>query len=149
MRRYQQHTHASWHRAYEGKAQCPWCHEGPPVESRPQSSAHHKRPAKRPDTGCTNRTDIPSPRTARSRMHTIKQLNKSAVGRTAPFEPHPDPASDTVDDAEDSPEPNSNYTKYMGRTVRHEGLNGVFALEPPRPRLPEAWTQEDEDPELG
>ncbi|KAJ5332448.1 hypothetical protein MYU51_019195 [Penicillium brevicompactum] len=148
MRRYQQHTHASWHRAYEGKAECPWCHEGPREESRPQSSRSlHKRVTKRPDTNCTNRTDAPSPRATRSRAQSIKQSDQSMSDQTAQFEPHSDPAPDTTDDAEDSPELNSHYTKYMGRTVRHE--NGVFALEPPRPRLPEEWTQENEEPDTG
>jgi hypothetical protein len=147
MRRYQQHTHASWHRAYEGKAECPWCHEGPREEPRPQST-HYKRPSKRPDTRCTNRTDLTSPAPVRPDDHSITQPDVASTEQTAQFELHSDPAPN-ADDEEVPPENELQYTKYMGRTVRHEGMSGAFAIDPPRPRLPEAWTQENEEQELG
>jgi hypothetical protein len=156
MRRYQQHTHASWHRAYEGKAECPWCHEGPHTEpTRPQSSAQYKRPTKRPGTSNTHRTDVTSPSSARRVEHPLKQRfdqPQSTEDQTdTQFEPHSDPAPATADDPETSTgdTADANYGKYMGRTVRHDGPNSAFASEPSRPRLPEEWTQETEEREIG
>jgi len=160
MRRYQQHTHASWHRAYEGKAECPWCHEDPHQAEppRPQSSAHYKRPTKRPDTANTHRTDVTSPSFSRPVEHPLKHQSfdqpPSTEDQTAgiKFESHSDPAPETVNvDPETSTgeTADTNYRKYMGRTVRHDGLNSAFASEPMRPRLPEEWTQETEERELG
>jgi hypothetical protein len=160
MRRYQQHTHASWHRAYEGKAECPWCHEGPyqAEPTRPQSSAHYKRPTKRPDTANTHRTDVISPSPARPAEHRLKHQSFEQPASTehktsgTPFEPHSDPTPETADD---DVEPSmgddaDNYEGYMGRTDRHNAQQSAFR-PPSRPRLPEAWTQEQdiEERELG
>lgn len=157
MKRYQQHTHASWHRAYADKFECPWCNENPHRAGSitPQSQNHQRKPStKGSDAGSTHRTRA----TATPVGHRIDQASDSVpaeehVART-PLEPQtPDPAHDTANiDEEASPaqEPvEANYTQYMGRSVRQDGLNSAFASDKPRPPLPEEWTKETEEREDG
>lgn len=148
MRGFERPTHASWHRENDNDntAQCPWCrHETRAATPRPQSSAHFKRPTKRPETTSTNRTDVISPAPARPAQRSVKQSDQKAD-----FDSHADFNPGPADDTEASPETGSQYTKYMGRTVTREGSNGAFTTEPSRPRLPDAWTQEDfEEPDTG
>ncbi|KAJ5771293.1 uncharacterized protein N7511_003344 [Penicillium nucicola] len=52
MKRYQQHTHASWHKAYADNHDCPWCLENPSLRdnvgppSRPQSKLRTRVPTR-------------------------------------------------------------------------------------------------------
>ncbi|KAJ5301392.1 hypothetical protein PENANT_c023G05082 [Penicillium antarcticum] len=52
MKRYQQHTHASWHKAYADNHDCPWCLENPALRdnagpsSRPQSKLRTRVPTR-------------------------------------------------------------------------------------------------------
>lgn len=151
MRGFERQTHASWHRVNDNNdqddstAQCPWCRHEPRSETpRPQSSAYSKRPTKRPETTSTNRTDVISPAPARPAKHSVKQSDQKAeFGSHADADLNPGTAYDT----EASPETTSQHTKYMGRTVT--GSNGAFTTEPSRPRLPDAWTQDSEEPDTG
>ncbi|KAJ5793828.1 hypothetical protein N7457_000427 [Penicillium paradoxum] len=147
MKRYQQHTHASWHRAYAGKFDCPWCHEHPQRSgsTTPQNQNHQRKLAKGSDTSRTRATATPL---GHHRQHSSSSGSPRKYNGV-PSEPQtPEAARHTVNGHEASPGQESvdaNYAEYNGRTVRHNGLNGAFMAETPRPPLPEAWTKDTEE----
>ncbi|KAJ5789790.1 uncharacterized protein N7518_006801 [Penicillium psychrosexuale] len=158
MKRYQQHTHASWHRAYTGKFDCPWCQNTHrPESTTPQSPNHNTRKpaqAQGSDNGRSSRanaTPTPvgqriAPESPESSQSSAVPVEEQAAG-TPPEPQTPESAPESAPDANDEetpePEPESNYTPYnMGRTSRH-GNNAS------RPPLPEEWTKEVEDQEHG
>lgn len=136
MRGFERETHATWHRRNDDPAQCPWCPQGNP---RPQSSAHSKR---------TNRTYAASPAPSQPARHSVKQSGHDKADFSSHVDSHVD-LNPAPDDTEASPETGSQYTKYLGRTETREGSNGAFTTEPSRPRLPDAWTQDAEEPDTG
>ncbi|KAJ5135389.1 uncharacterized protein N7515_004667 [Penicillium bovifimosum] len=155
MKRYQQHTHASWHRAYGDTVECPWCPEGahrPETPLRPQSQTHRKNTSSRTESRSTHRTNA----TATPVGHRNEQgsrfehrAGKDSKAGTTPIESRtPDrtraggdggtPGQESVDENYDM--------RHLGRTAGQDGLNSAHASRPP---LPEAWTRESEEPEHG
>ncbi|KAJ5493927.1 hypothetical protein N7463_010014 [Penicillium fimorum] len=149
MRRYQQHTHASWHRAYADKFDCPWCQTPHRAESTtPHQNRNRKQSAKGSDNGRTSRAIATSTPVGRRIEHQGSHvpIEDEAVGTPLPQTPDSAPRAN-----EDTPgeESDSNYPLYKGRTSRPDGLNNGFASDTPRPPLPEEWTKEIEDREHG
>ncbi|KAF4769798.1 hypothetical protein N7455_006500 [Penicillium solitum] len=154
MRRYQQHTHASWHRAYADKFDCPWCHTPHRAET-PENQNHNtrKQSTKGSDNGRTSRANATSTpigrRIAHESSHESSDIAVEDQSADTPLEPQtPESALDANDEETPGPESDSNYARYnMGRTARHDGLNTTFAPDTLRPPLPEQWTKEVEDQE--
>ncbi|CAG7946837.1 unnamed protein product [Penicillium nalgiovense] len=152
MRRFQQHTHASWHRAYTDKFDCPWCQTPHrPESTTPQNQNQHSRKhfAKSSDNGRTSRANATSTPVGRRIVHESSDVLIEDQAAGTPIESQtPDSAPDANDEETPGPESDSNYARYnMGRTAGHDGLN--TASDPPRPPLPEQWTKEVEDREHG
>jgi hypothetical protein len=152
MRRYQQHTHASWHRAYADKLDCPWCQTPHrPESTTPQNQNQHSRKhsAKGSDNGRTSRANATSTPVGRRIAHESSDVPIEDQAAGIPLESQtPDSAPHADDEETPGPESDSNYARYnMGRTAGHDGLN--TASDPLRPPLPEQWTKEVEDREHG
>lgn len=152
MRRYQQHTHASWHRAYADKFDCPWC-QTPDRAETPQNQNHNnrKQSAKGSDNGRSSRANATSTPVGRRIAHESSDIPIEDQAADTPLEPQtPDSAPHVNDEETPGQESDSNYARYnMGRTARHDGLNPAFASDTLRPPLPEEWTKEIEDREHG
>ncbi|KAJ5561611.1 hypothetical protein N7461_000372 [Penicillium sp. DV-2018c] len=151
MKRYQQHTHASWHRAYGDTVECPWCREGAHRPETPLEHSQTRRKKTKPRTESrsthrTNATATPDghPNEQGSRIQS-RVRNDSNAG-TSPIESRtPDRTSNAASDVGHTPEKYD--MQHLGRTPRQNGLNSTHASG--RPPLPEAWTRESEEPEHG
>ncbi|CAI7628451.1 unnamed protein product [Penicillium glandicola] len=145
MRRYQQHTHASWHRAYADKFDCPWCQTPHRAESTTPHQQSRKQSAKGSDNGRTSRANATSTPVGHRIEHEGSDvpIQDAAGTPLEPQTPESAPNANEETPGQESVDPN-NYTRYMGRTVRHDGLNSAFPSDTLRPPLPEEWTQEKE-----
>lgn len=146
MRRYQQHTHASWHRAYADKFDCPWC-QTPHRAETPQNQNHNrKQSAKGSDNGRASRANATSTPVGRRIAPKSSGIPIEDNAAHTPIEPQtPDSALDANHEETPELESDSNYGRYnMGRTAMHDGLSTADTLRPP---LPEEWTKETEDRE--
>ncbi|KXG49059.1 uncharacterized protein PGRI_029290 [Penicillium griseofulvum] len=141
MRRYQQHTHASWHRAYADKFDCPWCQTPHRAESTTQN--RNRKPAKSSASGRTSRAIATSTPLGRRIEQQSSNFIDEAAGTPLPQTPGPGPAPHAN---EETPESETNYPWYKGRT---DAVNNGFASDTPRPPLPEEWTKEIGDREHG
>ncbi|KAJ5188383.1 hypothetical protein N7491_004708 [Penicillium cf. griseofulvum] len=141
MRRYQQHTHASWHRAYADKFDCPWCQTPHRAESTTQN--RNRKSAKNSDNGRTSRAIATSTPVGRRIEQHGSNFIDEAIGTPLPQTPGPAPHAD---EETSELEPDTNYPWHKGRT---DGLNNGFASDTPRPPLPEEWTKEIADQEHG
>ncbi|CAG8907948.1 unnamed protein product [Penicillium egyptiacum] len=153
MRRYQQHTHASWHRANADKFDCPWCqtiHRPESTTSQNQQNQHNrKQSAKGSDNGRTSKANATSTPVGHRIAHESSDVPIEGQAAGTPLESQtPGSAPDANNEETPGPESDSNYARYiMGRTGRHDGLN--TASDTPRPPLPEEWTKEIEGREHG
>ncbi|KAG0154997.1 hypothetical protein PDIDSM_570 [Penicillium digitatum] len=140
MRRYQQHTHASWHRAYADKFDCPWCQP-------PQNQNHDcKQSAKSSDNGRTSRANATStPVGHRRALQSSDVPIEDQAAHTLLESQTPDSVLDANHEETLEPESDSNHGQYnMEPSARQEGLNPADTLRPP---LPEEWTTDTEDRE--
>ena len=152
MRRYQQHTHASWHRAYADNFDCPWCqipHRPDSTTQKQQNQHSRKHSAKVSDSGRTSRANATSTPIGSRITHESSDVPIEDQAASTPLESQTlDSAPNANDEEIPGPESDSNYALYnMGRAAGHDGLNTVS--DPLRPPLPEEWTKEVEDREHG
>jgi hypothetical protein len=159
MRRYQQHTHASWHRAYGDKVECPWCSEGAHrAESplQPQTQTQRKNTRSRTESRSTHRTNATATpvgyRNEQGSRSEHRPAQDSNAGNLVESRT-PELTRDAAGGDGETPGQEGvdlNYDmRYLGRTARQDGLNSGHASDTLRPPLPEAWTKENEEPEHG
>ncbi|KAJ5950575.1 uncharacterized protein N7479_008988 [Penicillium vulpinum] len=151
MKRYQQHTHASWHRAYAGKFDCPWCQTPHRAESTPPhlNRGSRKQSARGSDSGIASRAVATSTPLGRRIKHGGSETPIQDQAAGTPLPQTPGSAPDANNEDTPGPESDSNYPRYNGRTGKPDGLNNGFASDTPRPPLPEEWTKEVEAKENG
>ncbi|KAJ9485283.1 hypothetical protein VN97_g8068 [Penicillium thymicola] len=151
MRRYQQHTHSSWHRAYADKFDCPWCgtpHRAETPQNQNQNHNTRKQSTKGSDNGRTSRANATSTPIGRRIAHESSDFAVEDQSADTPLEPQTPESAPDANEETPGPESDSNYARYnMGRTARPEGLNTALAPDTLRPPLPEQWTKEVEDQE--
>ena len=101
MKRYQQHTHASWHRANAGNLECPWCLENPSLQdnagppSRPQSKLRTRVPTRNGHSRMGTVSPSPSVRTEQPVKHKHEPENEHEH-----YDHHSFPAEGQVADAQ-------------------------------------------------
>ncbi|KGO68235.1 hypothetical protein PITC_046610 [Penicillium italicum] len=147
MRRYQQHTHASWHHINAAKFDCPWCQPTHRAET-PQNRNHsRKQSVKGSDNGRTSRASATSTPVGRRIAHESSDIPIEDQAANTPLEPPtPDSALDAINEETPEPELESDHGRYnMGRTAGPDELNNT--ADTLRPPLPEEWTKETEDRE--